>query len=158
MQMEKRLPYAELLPLLLASAASCILTFPGCETAKLTDTRQDELSAGSQSTKEGGSTEVHRPDWPLVWGGEDFELASRVTTDEDGSIYVAGIYQGTCDFDPGPDECLRTSPGGGNNVFLLKLDSTGVFQWVRQPEGYGFKTPSAVSVDGDGNVYLLGAF
>ena len=50
---------------------------------------------------------------------------------QSGEIYIAGNFYGTFDFDPGIDSFNLTSGGVDWNLFILKLDSTGNFLWVK---------------------------
>ena len=50
--------------------------------------------------------------------------------DSQGNIYVGGYFQGTVDFDPGPDEFLLSTIGETNSVYIQKIDSEGNLLWV----------------------------
>ena len=47
---------------------------------------------------------------------------------------------------------------GGNDVFVSKLDSTGVFVWANAFRGTGNDIGRSVAVDSSGNVYTTGYF
>lgn len=67
--------------------------------------------------------------------------AFNVTVDESNNIYITGIFAGTVDFGGGP----LTVPVGEIAVFVLKLDATGGFDWVRKFEGHGFAYPGGIA-------------
>lgn len=78
-----------------------------------------------------------------------------VAVDSGGNVYCAGVTSGA----------LAEASGGGNDTFLMKLDSSGALQWVTQfgavtvaPGGSnaGNEQCNGVSVDGSGNVYCAG--
>src|SRR5262249_15035391 len=51
----------------------------------------------------------------------------------DGSVVVAGAFQGTVDFDPGPGVVRRAVPATtttGQSGFALRLSSAGAFIWA----------------------------
>ena len=83
-----------------------------------------------------------------------------------GSIYITGSFIGTIDFDPGPGVFYMTSTNQTYyaNLFVLKLDSDGNFQWVKQYEassgsGYGdIYDLCPPEIDGDGNIIIAAAF
>jgi|GEM_PF-1379179 len=75
----------------------------------------------------------------LVWarsvgGSSDSELGDEVAVDPSGNVYITGYFAGTADFDPGAGTFNMTSIGP-NAAFLLKLNSSGNFQWAKQMSG-----------------------
>jgi hypothetical protein len=98
------------------------------------------------------------PDGNLIWSGTvPVYSTSSGYCDHAGNIYVAGIYGGTPDFDPGPGTYFDTS-NGDLDVFLLKLDSSGSFLWTKTFGSIDEDACGGVTVDPSGNVYLNGAF
>jgi uncharacterized delta-60 repeat protein len=80
--------------------------------------------------------------WQRVFGGTDAEIFHSVSVDSSGNIYVAGY---------------TTSEGeGGNDLLVLKYDSSGALQWQRILGGTGLDRAHGVSVDSSDNVYALG--
>lgn len=55
-------------------------------------------------------------------------INQTVTTDKDNNILITGVFTQPMDVDPGPDSVL-ISPSLGN-IYLLKLDATGSYEWV----------------------------
>jgi len=75
-------------------------------------------------------------------------------------VYVAGIFKGTCDFDPDTQAVFNLiSPQVGSDFFICKLDSAGNFRWAanfrcnyyNSTEDFG-----VIKIDpgGSGNIYL----
>src|SRR5207244_4076006 len=97
----------------------------------------------------------------LVWardvGGSGSDVGNAVALDASGNLYVAGSFESTVDFDPGPGTTPITS-NGGKDAFLLKLDSTGAFQWVKTFGGADDDAATAVAVDAAGNIFAAGTF
>jgi hypothetical protein len=66
-------------------------------------------------------------------------LIDAVTTDEAGSLYLAGHFQGVdVNFDPyeGSDNLLTSSNSGlGTDLFFAKFDSSLIVQWVQTLTG-----------------------
>lgn len=95
-------------------------------------------------------------------GSTDHVGSEKLALDGAGNIYISGAFRGTVDFDPGAGTANLTSLDwfnnpGTNNAFLLKLDSTGAFQWARQFRGdavVGWALAAAPS----GRVYIGGGF
>lgn len=71
------------------------------------------------------------------------------------SVYIAGQYHGTMDFDPGAGEANMTSVGG-DDVFILKLSSDGLFQFVKTFGSTGTEDFMDLSVSASGGIYLTG--
>lgn len=73
-----------------------------------------------------------------------------------GDIFLTGAFGGTVDFDPGPGNFALTTTYC--DVFVLKLDSAGRFQWVNQLNNPGIFNYgcSALTTDEKGNVYIGG--
>ncbi|BDS10517.1 DUF7619 domain-containing protein [Aureispira anguillae] len=77
--------------------------------------------------------------------------------DDAGNIYVTGYFDGTVDFDPGPAVNNLTS-NGGTDIFVLKLDNDGVFQWAHSFGDYSEDEGVAITTDPMGNVCVTGFF
>jgi hypothetical protein len=83
-----------------------------------------------------------------------------IFADQDGFIYVTGMFQGTVDFDPGP-AAFSLFQGGSvySASFICKLDLNGNFVWARK---FGGPRSSVwgedIVVDPLGNVYATGAY
>ena len=97
------------------------------------------------------------PRWALAWGGKHADVARALTLDAAGNLYVAGTFQLTADFDPGPGRRLMTS-AGRTDVFVLKLDASRRLVWARRFGGDGADDVTALAVGADGSVYLGGSF
>lgn len=109
------------------------------------------------------------PDGQLIWAKQlatDSTLyrvqPKSISTDGAGNIYVAGIFNGSVDFDPasGVQQQLSSIVPMG---FLLKLDASGNFVWVKQIGGIedtvsSHNQANAVATDAAGNVYVAGGF
>jgi len=80
--------------------------------------------------------------WQKAWGGNSYDYGSGITLDSADNLYIAGT---TNSFGP-----------SGNNMVLLKLDSSGnlLFQKIT---GSGAQTGKSVGVDSSGNIYEVGS-
>lgn len=104
----------------------------------------------------------------LVWakriGGLLDDEPATVITDPQGFIYVAGRFQGTCDFNPDPLQTYNLTSNNSGQAFLLKLDTRGNFVWVKTLEGMGNNNfnftnrYTGMSLDHAGNLLLSGKF
>jgi uncharacterized delta-60 repeat protein len=81
--------------------------------------------------------------WLMAYdGGLGNDRATALTTDASGNVYVTG----------------KTSNGLTDDYLTIKYDITGTQQWlgVWIGAGGGNDAPSAIAVDGSGNVYVTG--
>ena len=95
--------------------------------------------------------------WAKRIGGTLGEIARSITVDASGNVYVTGYFNGTVDFDPGTPSVNLTS-SGAQDLFILKLNTTGTFVWAKRVGGGGFEEGWEIRVDATGNVYTTGQF
>lgn len=78
--------------------------------------------------------------------------------DSQGSVYIAGTFRGTTNFDPGAGRLDRTS-AGGTDVFVVRLDAqTGGLVWADTMGGPSDDQGLALAVGPATNVYTTGSF
>lgn len=97
-------------------------------------------------------------DWAKAFGPD--VTIKKTATDTSGNIYLTGYFSnGPVDFDPG--QAVQSLTATGYDLFLLKLNASGDFVWVKQFEGEhanGGGEPAAISIDTLNNIYLTGSF
>jgi len=110
----------------------------------------------------------------LIWakkiGGLGNDIAYSITIDNNGSIYLTGAFHNVVDFDPGAGmQYLYSASSSSQDIFILKLDTSGNFIWVKSFEGSGYydafgnlydaiSTGYGVQTDTNGNVICTGGF
>ncbi len=77
--------------------------------------------------------------------------------DNTGSIYIGGGLYGTTDFDPGPG-VYNVSPESTFDGYVVKLNSSGNFEWAQNVGGSDDDQVYNLALDGNNNVYLTGYF
>jgi RHS repeat-associated protein len=103
-----------------------------------------------------GQTDIfvakYSPSGGLLWaenfGGPTADQGKGITLDASGNVYVTGSFSGQVTFSPG---AVLTSLGPAN-TFVLKLNSSGAFQWVQQIQGVASQAQGATSNAGAGIV------
>jgi hypothetical protein len=95
--------------------------------------------------------------WAKTFGGTSNFDVYGAALDAAGSLYITGSYYGTADFDPGSGVFSRSS-AGDEDVFVMKLNSNGGFEWAATMGGVGQDRGQALAVDDSGNVYVVGLF
>ncbi|HET6990538.1 MAG TPA: T9SS type A sorting domain-containing protein, partial [Bacteroidia bacterium] len=72
-------------------------------------------------------------------------------------VYTTGPFYGPADFDPGPGTVMIT-PTFSTGIFILKLDASGNFVWVKDLEGGGNNKSYSITLDPSANIYAAGYF
>ncbi len=86
-----------------------------------------------------------------------------IAADAAGNVYATGTFDGTVDFDPGPDSFkLSASANPAQSygaAFILKLDTAGNFLWAGSLGNSGAAVSGIdIAIDTAGNVYTTGIF
>ena len=84
--------------------------------------------------------------WIRQFGGIDYDIATAVTVDGVGNIYIAGETYSR----------LTDSYGGEGDGWLAKFDSQGNQAWVRTIGTTARDTASSIAVDKDNYIYITG--
>ena len=101
------------------------------------------------------------PDGNLLWvnaiGGTSLDDGRSITLDDAGNVYVTGRFSNTVDFDPGAG-VFNLTDAGGQDIFILKLDTDGNFMWARAMGSTGLDVTEGIVLDDGNNVYTTGQF
>jgi len=89
----------------------------------------------------------------VSFGGTSMDVGYGIAVDSSGNSYITGDFSGTVDFGGGD-----VTSAGSNDIFVLKLDSSGVFQWVYTKGGTSSDYAYGITVDSSGNSYITGFF
>ena len=92
--------------------------------------------------------------WAVKAGGPGSDRGISVACDATGNIYVTGYYYGTATF----GSFTLNSVSGSQDIFIAKLNSSGVFQWAKSAGGSMGEDPYAIAVDNLNNVIVTGEF
>lgn len=86
-------------------------------------------------------------------------LPQDIYFDEEGYVYALGLFSGTVDFDPGPDNHMVTSFNNSFDTYLLKLDPNGNFiQVTIIGGGPSFESGYVMTKDLNGDLIIAGNF
>ena len=95
--------------------------------------------------------------WVKQFPGDGMNWGKAIVEDDDGNLYVSGIFNDSTDFDPGPGVAgVRTA--GQGDAYLVKLDSSGNFLWANTWGSSTWEGVSGMCLDSSGNVYTSGFF
>lgn len=96
--------------------------------------------------------------WVREFIGPAYEDIVTIKEDDLGNIYLAGRFYDIVDFDPGPGVYNQISINTNGDVFILKLDSSGNFIWVKHFEGIGVYCVEDMTVGDAYDIYITGTF
>ncbi len=95
--------------------------------------------------------------WAKAFGGTSPDVCFSVITDNAENVYTTGYYQETVDFDPGTGTYNLTSTGGAD-IFILKLDANGDYNWVEVIGGVSNDISNSIAIDTAGSLYTTGYY
>lgn len=96
--------------------------------------------------------------WTKGMGGNSFSIGKSIVTNSNNDIYTTGYFTENVDFNPNT-EVYNLSSLGGKDIFVLKLDSNGNFEWVKGIGGSSnFDEGSAIIIDNNDTIYTVGTF
>ena len=85
--------------------------------------------------------------WTKQLGTSGYDYGQDVTTDSSDNIYVTGSTGGDLD---------GNTSSGGNDIFLVKYNSSGTKQWTKQMGTSSDDWGNGVTTDSSGNIYVTG--
>ena len=88
-----------------------------------------------------------------TYGGTSTDRGYGIAVDSSGNSYITGSFQGTVDFGGGDITATANS-----DIFVLKLNSSGTFQWVNTYGSTSNNLGLGVAVDSSGKFYSTGGF
>lgn len=101
-----------------------------------------------------GSTPLYSGPYALSFGNTSTDYGYAVDIDSSGNTYVGGFFSGYVDFGNG----VNVTSLGGQDAFILKLNSGGEAVWVRSYGSSGTERVLDLVLDGSGNAYATGVF
>jgi hypothetical protein len=95
----------------------------------------------------------------FIWSKTiDTRNVSSINTDTSENIYLTGVFSGTVDFDPGSTTYNLTSSKNQSDVYILKLNSKGIFVWAKSMGSKSGANGYSLKVDASENIYIAGSF
>jgi hypothetical protein len=92
--------------------------------------------------------------WHTFYGSGNNDEGYGIAVDGSGNVYVTGLSTVTWN-GPGPTLPLNTFSGGWD-IVILKLNTSGAYQWHTFYGSAATDVGPAIAVDGSGNVYVAG--
>ncbi|MBK9072625.1 MAG: hypothetical protein IPL79_16745 [Myxococcales bacterium] len=145
-------------------ATACSERGPAPDAAVLTDAASAPVLSPSTSTTppapaadakqapENPSTARHHALWASAIGGLATQASRAVATATDGSVYVAGYFEGDTEFSPSQ----KLSAAGASDGFVAKYSAGGDLVWVLALASPGEDSLNAIAVAAGGDVIIGG--
>jgi len=84
--------------------------------------------------------------------------ANSIVVDASGNVYIAGTFNGTCDFDPGPAFANLNSTGN-SNIFFAKYNTNGNYIWSKSITNLnGGGGGIRIGLDASGSIYIASQY
>ncbi|MCG8574714.1 MAG: SBBP repeat-containing protein [Flavobacteriales bacterium] len=96
-------------------------------------------------------------DWVQQIIGDQDVSPSGIDLSDDGDIYLTGYFNGTVDLNPGSETASYTA-ASLTDVYVLRLNSSGDFEWASVMAGASSTQTEGIAVDTEGNSYITGHF
>lgn len=96
-------------------------------------------------------------DWAKSFGSQNIEFGEAIAIDASGDVIVAGYFNDSIDFDPGPN-VLPFISKGYEDIFIIKLNASGNLIWARQIGGTDRDELYSIALDPSGNILATGTF
>lgn len=102
-------------------------------------------------------------DGNFVWAnslGTDasyMEEALSLAVDDDGNVFVTGVFADTVDFDPGP-AVVEIASVEDLDMFVTKYNTDGDLVWARSIGGPVNQRGDAIALDADANILLTSGY
>jgi hypothetical protein len=96
--------------------------------------------------------------WHTFYGSSTYDNPNSIVTDSSGNVYITGYSNASWNGPSGQQPLNAHSGGGGySDIFVLKFDSNGAYQWHTFYGSPG-EDDSAIGItyDGSGFIYLTG--
>ncbi len=95
--------------------------------------------------------------WSNRFGSANHEAASDIAIDGSGNVITTGVFTGTTDFDPGAGTANLIAVSS-SDAYISKLDLNGNYVWAKQIVLNGSNSPTSLTADVAGNVYITGYY
>lgn len=93
--------------------------------------------------------------WAKQFTGTIYMYANALAVSAAGDVYVAGTFNNTVDFDPGPGTAFLTAMSP-TDVFVCRLNASGDFVWVKHIGSSNYESVYAMEFAHDGGLLLTG--
>jgi len=94
--------------------------------------------------------------WAKGLGSAGYEYSGAITTDNDGNVYLGGVFANNT-INIGGVLYNNANPGTGD-ILVVKCDSAGNFLWTKTAGGNDGDGIAGIVTDANKNIYITGSF
>jgi hypothetical protein len=94
--------------------------------------------------------------WAKSFGGTSYDAGNSVTSDANGNAIVTGSFIGYVELSTKP--AINITSIGGSDAFILKMEGSGVYTWIKQAGGSKNESGNSIITDSDNAIYSTGSF
>jgi hypothetical protein len=149
-------------------AGNCIITDKSgnvYSTGNFAGTTDFDPGAGFYNLSTYGSSDIYISKldvsgnfiWAKQLGSNTSDYGFDLALDDSGKVYATGYFRSQVDFDPGPTT-YTINTLGNDDVYIVKLDASGNFIWMKQMGGTNYDDGMSIAVDKYGAIYTTGTF
>ncbi|MDD5307487.1 MAG: SBBP repeat-containing protein [Deltaproteobacteria bacterium] len=129
-----------------------IALLPACSGSS---SGKDDAGTGSDTGSDSdGDTDSDGEWWHTFYGSSGYDSSKSLAVDQSGNLYVTGYSNASWNGPSGEGPLHPFS--GGNDIFILKLSSSGTYEWHTFYGSVGDDSGLSLAVDGNGNLYVKG--
>ena len=102
--------------------------------------------------------------WVAFGGGTSSDYAYGLAVDKNGNSYVTGYFYTSSSsnsyatFASGSTTFRIKAKGSSGDIFVGKLNTSGVWQWVKNAGGGRYDYGRSIALDATGNLYVTGSY
>ncbi len=95
--------------------------------------------------------------WAFNMGGTQDDDSRGVAVDNNGNVYLVGMFQGNMDFDPSAATFSLTVTGGvGYDISISKYTTAGAFVFAQRIGGTSSDRGFGIALDGNNDIIITG--
>jgi hypothetical protein len=95
--------------------------------------------------------------WAKQIGGSGIDEGNNISINAAGNLVISGVFDGTADFDPGPDVVNLTS-AGNSDIFICEMNTSGQLNWAKSFGGSSSDKVNSLVINSHGNILTAGTF